>query len=139
MRRGIASFLSADLVLTIGLPFLAAMDQRSLVGTIAHELGHFRQGAAMRLTYTVRRINGWFARVVYERDRFAEWLTETSRDVDVRVGVVLYAARLGVWVSRVILGAFMLIGHALSCLLMRRMEHDADRVAAAVAGSDASA
>src|SRR5947209_6371913 len=65
LQRGL---LSKDLVLTIGLPLVCGLDTRQFAGVLAHEFGHFAQGAGMRFTYLIRRINSWFARVVYERD-----------------------------------------------------------------------
>ena len=41
---------------------------------LAHELGHFSQSTGMRLTYLMRAINRWFARVVYELSRWANKL-----------------------------------------------------------------
>ncbi len=46
---GLLSFLGHDLVLTLGLLLIAAgLTERELAGVIAHEFGHFRQGAGMR-------------------------------------------------------------------------------------------
>ncbi|MBT6155735.1 MAG: hypothetical protein HOH82_13845, partial [Planctomycetaceae bacterium] len=50
-RRGWLSFLGNDLVLTIGMPLVAGMSTRQFAGVLAHEFGHFSQGAGMRLTY----------------------------------------------------------------------------------------
>jgi hypothetical protein len=52
----------------------AGLTMRQLAGVLAHEFGHFAQGTGMRLTFIVRSINHWFARVVYERDAWDEWL-----------------------------------------------------------------
>src|SRR5207237_10899472 len=60
-RRGAVSFLGNDLVLTIGLPLVAALSLREFAGVLAHEFGHFTQGFAMRLSYLIRSINAWFA------------------------------------------------------------------------------
>ena len=68
--------LRRDLVLTIGLPLVAGLSVRELGGVLAHEFGHFAQGGGMRLTALVRGINGWFGRVVYERD---QWDDELER------------------------------------------------------------
>lgn len=78
-RGGPFAFVRRDLVLTIGLPLVTGMDLRQLTGVLAHELGHFAQGGAMRLTYIVRSINSWFARVIYERDSMDWWLIRNSR------------------------------------------------------------
>lgn len=61
-RRGIFSFLGDDLVLTIGLPLTAGLTLTEFGGVLAHEFGHFSQGAAMRVSFLVREIVHWFAR-----------------------------------------------------------------------------
>lgn len=78
--RGWRGFFKNELILTLGLPLIAGLTQRELAGVIAHEFGHFRQGAGMRLSYLIRRVNGWFARVVYERDAWDEALTSWAAD-----------------------------------------------------------
>jgi Zn-dependent protease with chaperone function len=133
LRRGL---WSKDLVLTIGLPLAAGLDMRQFAGVLAHEFGHFAQGAGMRLTYVIRNINFWFARVVYERDRWDVQLEHAAKSVDLRIGVILHAARGCVWLTRRILWALMHAGHAISCFMLRQMEYDADSYEAKVAGSD---
>src|SRR5262249_52685544 len=120
LRRGL---WSRDLVLTIGLPLVSGLDMRQFAGVLAHEFGHFAQGAGMRLSYVIRNINFWFARVVYERDAWDQKLDQTARGSDLRIGVVLHAARGCVWVSRRILWALMQAGHAISCFMLRQMEY----------------
>ena len=90
----------------------------------------------MRLTYVIRKINYWFARVVFERDSWDVSL-EQSRNTDWRIAIVLHGARGCVWVSRRILWALMHAGNAISCFMLRQMEYDADSYEAKVAGSDA--
>ena len=134
-RRGLFSFLGNDLVLTLGMPLVAGLSTRQLAGVIAHEFGHFRQGAAMRLSYVIRRVNGWFARVVYERDSWDAELAGWSQTDSQWVNLMGGCARLAVWFSRLLLKGLMYAGHAISCLLMRQMEYDADRCEIHVAGS----
>lgn len=136
-RDGFGGFLRKDLVLTIGLPLVAGMDLRMFVGVLAHEFGHFAQGTGMRLTYLIRSVNGWFARVVYERDKWDEWLIATSQGSDHwAVSLVVAITRLCVWVTRRILWVLMFVGHGVSSFMLRQMEFDADRYEARVAGSD---
>lgn len=136
-RRGFLSFFGNDLVLTVGLPLMAGLSMRELAGVIAHEFGHFTQGAGMRLSYIIRRVNFWFARVIYERDSWDatldEWATTDTWWISLMVG----CARLGVWLSRLLLKGLMYLGHAISSFLMRQMEFDADRCEIHVAGSEA--
>jgi len=135
-RRGVVSMIGSDLILTIGLPLVNGMSLRQLTGVLAHELGHFAQGGGMRLSYIIRRISHWFARVVYERDGLDISLEEASKEGgSILVLVVVWAARGCVWLTRRILWVLMAVGNAISCMLLRQMEYDADRYEARVAGS----
>jgi Zn-dependent protease with chaperone function len=137
-RRGAASLLGNDLVLTIGLPLVAGFSLQQFAGIIAHEFGHFAQGFGMRLSYIIRRINGWFVRLVYERDAWDLWLEELGMEgQDAGTLIVVNFARLGVGASRLVLKLLMLLAHAVSCFLLRQMEYDADSYAIKVAGSGA--
>ena len=143
-RHGWWSLFSNDLRLTIGLPLLAGLSLRAFAGVLAHELGHFTQGFAMRLTYVIGSVSNWLARLVYERDSWDEWLESTSEHESDWYGsgwisVVLMLARLAVWLSRRILWVLMMVGLLVSGFLSRRMEFDADRYEARVAGSDSFA
>jgi Zn-dependent protease with chaperone function len=133
LKRGL---WSKDLVLTIGLPLASGLNMREFAGVLAHEFGHFAQGAGMRLTYIIRKINFWFARVVYERDAWDLKLERSARNVDWRIGIVLHASRGCVWLTRRILWALMHAGHGISCFMLRQMEYDADSYEAKLAGSD---
>ncbi len=135
LRRGL---WSKDLVLTVGLPLASGLDMRQFAGVLAHEFGHFAQGAGMRLTYVIRKINFWFARVVYERDA---WDVKLER-IGARALIGASAscctmARGCVWLTRRILWALMHAGHAISCFMLRQMEYDADSYETKLAGSDA--
>lgn len=134
-RRGLRSFFGHDLILTLGLPLIAGLSERELAGVIAHEFGHFRQGAGMRLSFLIRRINYWFARVVYERDGWDEALASLNSTESIWVGIMSGCARAGVALSRGILWLLMMTGHFLSGLLLRQMEYDADRWEMRIAGS----
>lgn len=135
-RRGWISFFGRDLVLCIGLPLVSGLNLRQLTGVLAHEFGHFAQGAGMRLTYVIRQVNGWFARVVYERD---EWDMKLEALSESEVGVVVvisWLTRLATWLSRRILWVLMWLGNAVSCFAMREMEYDADAYETRVSGSE---
>ncbi len=134
--RGILSMPGSELVLTIGTPLVAGLTLRQLTGVLAHEFGHFSQGIGMRLSYLIRSISGWFARVVYERDNWDVWLVETTSELDFRYGWVLAAAQLFVALSRGVLWCLMMIGAAVSGVLLRQMEYDADRYVARTVGGE---
>jgi Zn-dependent protease with chaperone function len=134
-RRGWLSFFGNDLVLVIGLPLAAGMSMRQLAGVLAHEFGHFAQGAGMRFSFIIRSVNGWFARVVYERDHWDDKLDEWAANENMWVKLVFLLAKGGVWVGRRVLWCLMQAGHAISCFMSRQMEFDADSYEAKVAGS----
>lgn len=136
-REGLRSLFGRDVVLTIGLPLAAGLSMREFAGVLAHEFGHFTQGAGMRLSFLIRHVNHWFLRVVYERDEWDIQLEQASRQMDVRIRIVLYAARGCIWLTRRILWVLMMAGHGISCFLMRQMEYDADLYECKLAGSDA--
>jgi hypothetical protein len=138
LRRGFLSFFGHDLVLTVGLPLVAGLTVEEFAGVVAHEFGHFTQGAAMRLSYIIRRVNFWFARVVYERDAWDAGLERWSMNVrDWRVAIVVWTAHLGVALSRLILRVLMLAGNLICGFMLRQMEYDADAYEIKVAGSEA--
>lgn len=116
---------------------MGVLDIRELAGVIAHELGHFNQGAGMRLSYLVRTINAWFFRIVYERDAWDEGLVRHSQESDIRSRLIFYLARFCVWMSRRVLWCFFMVGHLVSCFLLRQMERDADLYEIRLGGSDA--
>jgi Zn-dependent protease with chaperone function len=125
-----------DLVLTIGLPLAAGMSIQQLAGVIAHELGHFSQGTGMKLSFVIRSVNAWFARIVFERDDWDESLARGA-DREDRFALLLLFAMLCIWITRRVMWVLMIIGHCLSCFMLRRMEYDADRYEVRLAGSDA--
>ncbi len=136
-RRGWLSLLSQDLVLTLGLPLVDGLSLQQLTGVLAHEFGHFAQGAGMRLTYVIRSVNHWFMRVVYERDSWDEHLAEAARSGGhLFISLMVWGAQAMVWVTRRILWLLMNIGHAISCFMLRQMEFDADRYEARMVGSE---
>jgi len=135
-RRGLWSMLGDDLVLTIGLPLVAGLNTRQLAGVLAHEFGHFTQATGMRLGYLARATNHWFARVVYERDQWDQWLDELAERLGFRLAIVLHLARFFVWCTRKILRVLMVAGLFVSGFLQRQQEYDADRYGARLTGSD---
>jgi Zn-dependent protease with chaperone function len=132
------TFLGGEMVLTIGLPLAARLTVQQLAGVIAHELGHFSQRTGMRLSFVVRSINAWFARVVCERDDWDQRLVNGSERED-WVALFYQLALLCVWLTRRVLWVLMAIGHSMSCFMLRQMEYDADRYETRLAGTEAFA
>ncbi|MFN7920329.1 MAG: M48 family metalloprotease [Bryobacteraceae bacterium] len=132
LRRGLLSIVSNDLVLTVGLPLVNGLTLRQFTGVLAHEFGHFSQGAGMRMGYVIRLMNYWFQRVVFLRDSWDEWLDNLASD---HGGIMVGGARLCVGVSRWLLMRLMQAGHAISSYLQRQMEFDADQAEIRTVGS----
>ena len=135
LRRGLASFFTGDLSLTIGMPMVAGLTTRQLAGVLAHEFGHFAQGAGMRFSYLVRRYNHWFERLVYERDSWDLWLEGLTKDEDKSCAVVWTVVERFIWAERLVLKGLMRVGGAASGFMSRQMEYDADRYEALIAGT----
>ena len=133
---GALAIFKNDLVLTIGLPLAAGLSLKQFAGVLAHEFGHFSQGAGMRLYVLIMNINVWFARVVYERDEWDQTLEEWSTSGNVYAMVLAGIARLAVWFTRRILWLLMNFGRIVSGVLSRQMEFDADRYEARMVGSN---
>ncbi|MEY4387330.1 MAG: Protease HtpX [Verrucomicrobiota bacterium] len=137
-RRGLRSFFGNDLVLTVGMPLVAGMNARQFAGILAHEFGHFTQGFGMRLTYLIRTINAWFARIAYERDAWDATLEQWQAEAeDGRLAIFIGIVQLSVWFTRLFLKLLLFISHAIGCFMLRQMEYDADSYEIKLAGSDA--
>jgi Zn-dependent protease with chaperone function len=122
-----------NLALRVGLPLVAGLTLRQFAGVLAHEFGHFSQGAGMRLSVLIMSVNAWFARVVYQRDSWDETLASWTRG-DTSIQLFVGVIRLCVWLTRRILWVFMWAGHLVSMSLRRQMEYDADRYEARMVG-----
>ncbi|MBL9149250.1 MAG: M48 family metalloprotease [Phycisphaerae bacterium] len=133
------SIVGRDLILRVGVPLFLTLSARDLLGVVAHELGHFRQGTGMRLSNVVSRANRWLLRAVYARDEWDTLLEEAAESESAWLTILANAARLAVWLSRRVLWVLAHIGLVVSASLLRQMEYDADRAQAAIAGTDSVA
>jgi len=137
-RRGLLSMFGDDMVLTLGLPLVQGLSLQQLAGVMAHELGHFGQRAGMRVSFLIRTINFWFARLVYGRDRLDAVLERAAAESRLAwVRGYFKIALFCVSVTRRVLWALMMLGHMLSSFMMRQMEYDADRYEVRLAGFSA--
>lgn len=134
---GLLSVASGKLVLTIGVPLVAGLTSRQLSGVLAHEFGHFAQKVGMGSTLMITRVNGWFLRVIYQRDSLDEALDDWISDSEWYIALVLSVAKLAVMISRGILWCLMVVGQAVTASLLREMEYDADRYEYDLVGSEA--
>ncbi|WP_165226958.1 M48 family metallopeptidase [Aquisphaera insulae] len=121
--------------LTIGLPLVAGLTLPQFAGVLAHEFGHFSQGAGMRLNVLIRSINLWFARVVYERDSWDQTLDAWTQEWGY-MAAVAWVTKLMVWLTRRILWVLMHVGAFVSSFLSRQQEFDADRYEARMVGAE---
>jgi Peptidase family M48 len=135
LHRGFRSLFNRDLDLTIGLSLVSGLTVSQLGGVLGHEFGHFAQGAGMRLSFVIRTMINWLARVAYQPQDLEQKLASSGLARNLSGGLVLAIAQAGIWVTRRILHGFLLLGHAISCFSLRQMEFDADRYEAKVAGA----
>jgi len=133
-RRGWISFFSRDFALHLGLSLAAGMTLKQFAGVIAHELGHFSQGGAMRFDYIIRRMNAWLARIAYRRDRWDDQVTAMTRSQS-WLAPLGYMLKIVIWLVRRVLILFFYMGHAISCSVSRQMEYNADQFEARLIGS----
>lgn len=136
---GFLGLIGGDLVLTVGLPLAAGLDLKQFAGVLAHEFGHFAQGAGMRLSMLIWKVNRWFARVVYERDEWDQTLENWVQSGEIWIKLLGLVAKLAVWLTRRVLWVLMMVGHMASSFLSRQMEYDADRYKARMIGAEAFA
>jgi Zn-dependent protease with chaperone function len=134
-ERGWLGFFTGRLRLTIGLPLAAGLQLDELAGVLAHEFGHFAQGGGMRVSFVVRSVSAWFARVVYERDSWDQRLASLG-EIGGWASILTMIAAAMVWLGRRVLWCLMWIGYAVSSYLMRQMEYDADSYEARLVGSE---
>lgn len=132
VRSGFSALLGRNITLRVGMPLAGALNLRQFTGVLAHEFSHTNQAITMRL---VRSMNVWFARVVYERDAWDEWFFRTISNPDFRLKKIAQLTVVFDWLTRRVLWVLMTIAHLISCFMARRMEYNADRIAARVVGS----
>ena len=132
LHHGFWSLFSREVSLTIGMPLIAGLSLRQFGGVLAHEFGHFSQGAGMRLTFLVRLISHWFTRVVYERDQL-DYRIDQIGNISTLLKVII---QIALKATRGILWCLMMIGNAVSGMMLRQMEYDADRYETRYFGSN---
>lgn len=125
-RRGLSSFFSDDLTLTIGLPLVAGLNARQLSGVLAHEFGHFAQRTGLRVSNLIMRVNLWFLRFVFERDGWDERLEHWLATTNGWLFALLWCLKQTLSLSRWIVLGLSWLGRAMSGWLTRQMEFDAD-------------
>ena len=135
--RGPRGFFGGARVLTIGLPLVAGLQAQQFVGVLAHEFGHFAQGAGMRCSQVINGVNRWLWSRGYQHDEWDVRLDRWGRDEDNGIfAVAAWIARGCLWLTRGLMRLLFQISFRISRKLSQEMEFDADRYEATVAGSD---
>lgn len=125
--------------LTLGLPLVAISDQQHMAHVIAHEVGHFSQGGAMRVRQLIHWSEYYLSRLVDGRDRWDVWLASRPDGASYLVHLFAWAAAFGIWVSRRVLRLLLQGTLLVNARMSREMEFHADLYAIRVAGTRAFA
>ena len=134
-RRLLTSFLEDDLTLTIGLPVISEMTIPEFANLLASQLGQHTDTIEMRLSYVITTVNQWFTQVIYGRDVLDDKLALQSFIASGFIAQIpLNIAKFFIWLSRKILTVFLLTGHSISRIFVRRLEFEADACSVQLAG-----
>jgi Zn-dependent protease with chaperone function len=136
LAPGFSNFWSGSLELVLGLPLVRGLELGQFAAVLAHELGHFRQGAAMRFVHGIRSVNQWFGRAAAREDAWERELAGRSHRMDPFLYGLCWCARACAWIARQILKAHVRAGQIVSCVLLRQMEHQADGAAIRLVGGE---
>ena len=123
--------------LTLGLPLVAISDQQHMAHVIAHEVGHFSQGGAMRVRQLIHWSEYYLSQLVNGRDRWDVWLASRPDGTTYMVHLFAWIASFGIWVSRRVLRLLLQGTLLANARMSREMEFHADLYAIRVAGSRA--
>ena len=135
LRGGFRSLRGNDILLTFGLPLVAALTREEFAAVMSHELGHLTQRSALKFYFIIHSIHGWLYRAVFTRDGFDEWLEEASNYHALSL-LTFGLVRLMVAITRGVMWLLLCASHALTSYLSRQMEFHADECAASISGSE---
>lgn len=136
LAPGWTNFWTGGLELVLGLPLVRGLELGQFAGVLAHELGHFRQGAAMRMVYGIRSVNHWFSRAASREDNWERDLAARNQRLDPFLFCLGWSARICAWIVSQILKTHVRAGQAVSSVLLRQMEHEADSAAIRLVGGE---
>lgn len=132
---GIASVVEGRLELTLGLPLVRGLNLSQFAGVLAHELGHFGQGGAMRLVHAIRSVNIRFARAAAVESAWQRRLPDGGF-LDALLLPAVFLGRGCAILTRWTLRGHIRMGQVISCLLLRQMERQADLAAIRLVGGE---
>ena len=124
--------------LHIGLPLVAGMSATNFAGVLAHEFGHFSQGAGMRATNILGRITQWMAVAAYARDGLDDQIDGMGKSNNAYLAILALVLRFCLWCARLVLKIVLFSGYGLARVMGRRMEFDADAHEVRFVGSKAA-
>ncbi|TWI56660.1 Zn-dependent protease with chaperone function [Pseudomonas duriflava] len=136
LAPGWQGLIKGELMITLGLPLVAGLDNRQLQGVLAHELGHCTRRLSMRCYFIINACNAWLDQRAHFHDTWSERLhrlSETDVSRFTRLGVML--ARAGMRIPKQLIHYLFLLSYRLSRPVCRLLEFEADRYSAQVSGS----
>jgi len=136
LRDGWRGLRGGPTALTIGMPLIAGLSARELMGVLAHALGHGARREDLRCWLLINGSNAWLDRAANAPDawdeRLEQWLEQPANAAQ---KVFAQAAAPGIRLLRLLMGVLFRLSRALSQRLSRQLEFEADRYEAWVAGS----
>jgi hypothetical protein len=133
-RRAMMGLVNRGVVLTVGLPMMAALSVEELAGLVANEMAQFRRHAGSGPTNLIRAINGWLWRSIYDNGRFDAWLARVAERRHFHFAKLLLPLRAAKFIAQAVLFIPMFIGNTVASTLVRAAELDADRTTARLVG-----
>ncbi len=124
--------------LHIGLPLVAGMNATNFAGVLAHEFGHFSQGAGMRATNILGRITQWMMIAAYAPDGLDEKIAELGKSGNAYLAILALVLTMCLGIARLVLKIVLFSGYGLARVMGRRMEFDADAHEVRFVGSKAA-
>lgn len=134
-KKGLTALLRKDLTLTLGLPLIATMNARQLVGVLSHEFGHFTQRSAMITHYIINSVSYWLGTRIYCKDPLEERLNRW-KELENHFAFLCWITLKFISLSRRILKQFYNTNLFISRWMSRQMEYDADKYECYISGSD---
>lgn len=135
-RRMLMGLFHRDVVLTVGVPLIACLSVEQLSGLMAGQMAQFRRRAGSRLTNTIRAINGWLWRSVYDDGRWDAWLRRVAERRHFHLAKLLLPLRAIRMFANAALFVPMFIGNTIASSLVRTVELDSDRAGARLVGRE---
>ncbi|MFN9969434.1 MAG: M48 family metallopeptidase, partial [Phycisphaerae bacterium] len=100
--------------LHIGLPLVAGMNATNFAGVLAHEFGHFSQGAGMRATNILGRITQWMMIAAYARDGLDEKIAELGKSGNAYLAILALVLTMCLGIARLVLKVVLFSGYGLA-------------------------